>query len=94
MEFYNCCFVKHHATFTSTATDAAGNIGKSTGAAIYGSTGNNALSNTGGNDIMTGGNGSDTFVFSGTKFGSDVITDFRATRWKPRDALVQQICFQ
>ena len=45
-------------TFTSTATDAAGNIGKSTGAAIYGTTGNNTLSNTGGNDIMTGGNGS------------------------------------
>ena len=65
-------------TFTSTATDVAGNIGNSTGAAIYGTTGNNTLVSTAGNDIMTGGNGADSFLFNGTTFGNDVITDFRA----------------
>ena len=65
-------------TFTSTATDAAGNSGKSVGAAIYGTSGNNTLISTGGNDILTGGAGADTFVFNGSTFGNDVITDFRA----------------
>ena len=68
-------------TFTSTVVDAAGNIGNSTGAAIYGTSGNNTLTGTGGSDIMTGGGGVDTFVFSGTKFGNDVITDFRPGIW-------------
>ena len=31
-----------------------------------------------GNDIMTGGGGVDTFVFNGSKFGNDVITDFQS----------------
>ena len=65
-------------TFTSTATDVAANLGKSIGAAIYGTSGNNTLVSTSGNDILTGGGGADTFVFSGTTFGKDVITDFRA----------------
>ena len=68
-------------TFASTATDLAGNAAASTGAAIYGTIGNNTLMGTGGSDIMTGGSGADTFVFSGTHFGNDVITDFRAGGW-------------
>ena len=63
-------------TFTSTATDIAGNIGKSAGAVIYGTPGNNALVSGAGNDVMTGNQGADTFVFHGTHFGNDVITDF------------------
>ena len=63
-------------TFTSSATDSLGKIGNSTGAAIYGTTGNNTLVGTAGNDLMTGGGGSDTFVFKGLTFGNDVITDF------------------
>jgi Ca2+-binding RTX toxin-like protein len=62
--------------FTSTATDVAGNVGTSTGAAIYGTSGNDTLVSTPGNDIMTGGSGADTFVFNGSSFGKDVITDF------------------
>ena len=65
----------------STATDAAGNVGTSTGAAIYGTSGNSTLVSTSGNDIMTGGSGADTFVFNGTHFGNDVITDFQAQGW-------------
>ena len=65
-------------SFTSTATDVAGNVGMSTGAAIYGTSGNNTLVSRSGNDIMTGGSGADTFVFNGKTFGNDVITDFRS----------------
>ena len=69
-------------TFTTAASDQAGNVGNSTGAAIYGSTGKSTLVGTTGNDIMTGGSlSSDTFVFSGSNFGNDVITDFRAQGW-------------
>ena len=65
-------------SFTSTATDVAGNVGMSTGAAIYGMSGNNTLVSTSGNDIMTSGVGADTFVFNGKTFGNDVVTDFRS----------------
>jgi hypothetical protein len=65
-------------TFTSTASDVAGNVGPSSGAAIYDSTGSNTLASTAGNDIMTGNGGADTFVFNGSSFGKDVITDFAA----------------
>jgi Ca2+-binding RTX toxin-like protein len=34
------------------------------------------LVSTTGNDIMTGAAGHDTFVFNGTNFGTDVVTDF------------------
>jgi Ca2+-binding RTX toxin-like protein len=64
-------------TFTSTATDAAGNVGNGTGSVIYGTTGNDTLASPTGHDIMTGGGGLDTFVFAAPKFGNDVITDFQ-----------------
>ena len=66
-------------TFTSTATDVAGNVGQSTGAAIYGTASNDTLYSTSGNDILTGGSGADTFVFSKAAFGKDTITDFAST---------------
>lgn len=65
-------------SFTSTPTDAAGNLGQGSVTAIYGSTGNNTLVSTAGNDIMTGSGGADTFVFNGSSFGGDVVTDFVA----------------
>jgi hypothetical protein len=60
--------------FNSTVTDVASNTGPSTGDAIYG-TRNSTLVSTAGNDIMTSGGG-DTFVFKGSSFGHDVITNF------------------
>jgi Ca2+-binding RTX toxin-like protein len=51
-------------------------VGQSKGAAIYGTAGNNDLSSTIGNDILTGAGGVDTFVFSKAPFGNDKITDF------------------
>jgi Ca2+-binding RTX toxin-like protein len=65
-------------TFTSTATDVAGNVA-STGAAIYGTASNDTLYSTPANDILTGGSGADTFVFSKAAFGKDTITDFAST---------------
>jgi hypothetical protein len=64
--------------FNSTATDVAGNVGSS-GAAVYGTKGNDAITGSAGNDLLTGGGGSDTFVFSNAVIGKDVITDFQAT---------------
>jgi hypothetical protein len=65
-------------TFTSTATDSVGNVGQGSGALIYGTSGHDTLVSTPGNDIMIGaGRAGDTFVFSGTNFGKDVINDFR-----------------
>jgi Ca2+-binding RTX toxin-like protein len=65
--------------FTSTATDVAGNVGQSTGAAIYGTGSKDTLHSTSGTDILTGGSGADTFVFDKAGFGKDTITDFVAT---------------
>ena len=66
-------------SFTSTATDGSGNVGQSTGAAMYGTSGNDIITSTSGDDILTGGGGANTFVFSGAIFGKDVVTDFKAT---------------
>ena len=66
-------------SFTSTATDVAGNVGQSSGAAIYGTDDNNLIKSTSGNDILTGGGGTDQFVFSDAIFGKDVVTDFKPT---------------
>ena len=70
-------------SFTSTATDVAGNVGHSSGATIYGTGGNNTIHSTSGSDLLTGGGGVDTFVFSSTNFGKDVITDFQASWFRP-----------
>ncbi|MDJ0821751.1 MAG: M10 family metallopeptidase [Paracoccaceae bacterium] len=43
---------------------------------LNGNQGNDRLSGGNGNDQMTGGVGVDTFVFEGTSFDDDVITDF------------------
>jgi Ca2+-binding RTX toxin-like protein len=67
-------------SFTASAVDVAGNVGSSTGVALYGTTGNDTLKVGPGNDLVTGRGGSDTFVF-GTNFGNDVIKDFQASGW-------------
>ena len=67
-------------TFSVTAQDPAGNVGAGTGLAVYGTTGNDALTGGPGNDLLTGGGGTDIFSFAGTLFGQDVVTDFAATR--------------
>jgi Ca2+-binding RTX toxin-like protein len=65
--------------FSIRDTDVAGNAGSATGTAIYGSTGNDVLVSGLGDDLMAGGGGIDTFVFSSTNFGNDAISDFAAT---------------
>jgi Ca2+-binding RTX toxin-like protein len=66
-------------SFTSTATDAAGNVGQSSGTVIYGTGGHDNIGNSSGNDLLTGGAGADNFVFSNVSFGKDVVTDFNST---------------
>ena len=61
--------------FNSTATDVAGNVGSS-GAAVYGTKDNDTITGSASNDFLSGGGGSNTFVFSP---GKDVIIDFKAT---------------
>jgi Ca2+-binding RTX toxin-like protein len=73
-------------TFSAMASDQAGNVGNSTGAAIYGALGKSTLVGTSGDDLLTGGGlrgvlGIDTFTFSGSHFGNDVVTDFQAQGW-------------
>lgn len=78
-------------TFSVTGTDAAGNVGTGTGAAIYGSNGNDTISGTSGNDLITGaagadnlagGLGNDVFAYAATgdskqaKASFDTIADF------------------
>ena len=68
-------------SFTLKAVDVAGNVGSEAPApAVYGSTSGDTLKVGPGNDLVTGGGGSDTFVF-GPNFGKDVITDFQASGW-------------
>jgi hypothetical protein len=63
-------------TFTSTVTDQAGNIGQSSSSVTFNTSTKHIYVSTTGNDVMTGAGGSDTFVFTGTNFGKDVITNF------------------
>ena len=68
--------------FLTRATDVAGNVGGISGAngsAQLGSTQSDLLKSTqGGNDLLTGGGGADTFSFL-AGFGKDIINDFAAT---------------
>ena len=66
-------------TYTALQTDKAGNAGTQTvGSALIGTSSNNTLTSTAGNDVLVGAGGTDTFSFSGA-FGQDIITDFAAT---------------
>jgi hypothetical protein len=67
-------------SFTAKAMDVAGNLGSSSGVALYGTTGHDTLKVGPGNHLVTGGSGSDTFVFA-SNFGKDVITDYQASGW-------------
>jgi serralysin len=60
---------------TATATDVAGNTSGTSGTAQLGTSGNNTLTSTAGNDVFYGAGGADTFVFSSI-FAHDVIADF------------------
>lgn len=62
---------------TVTATDAAGNVGKALGSAIFGSSGADTLVSPGDHTFLFGGPGTahDTFVFH-KGFGKDVVGDF------------------
>jgi large repetitive protein len=63
-------------TFNIAATDTAGNVGHTTMEAIIGTMGGEMIKDVAGqNDILSGAQGLDTFVF-GTGFGNDIITDF------------------
>lgn len=64
-------------TLTVAATGAAGNTDKSSGYAVFGSSGANMITSGGGNDFLFGGPGAarDTFAFH-AGFGKDVIGDF------------------
>jgi Ca2+-binding RTX toxin-like protein len=65
-------------TYTAQEIDSAGHVVASSGSAILGSTGNNTLKSTSGNDYFVGDGGADTFVFA-ANFGNDIIKDFGAT---------------
>jgi hypothetical protein len=62
-------------TFTAKEIDSTGQVVASSGSAILGSTSNNTLSSTSGDDYFVGKGGADTFVFA-PNFGNDVIKDF------------------
>ena len=75
--------------YSATATDIAGNVGKTVGNAYLGSTGSDTIVGSaaadliqggGGADILTGGGGKDTFVYTATSdstpSAADTITDF------------------
>jgi large repetitive protein len=63
-------------TFNIAATDTAGNTAHTSTEAIIGTMGNETIRDVSGqNDILSGAQGIDTFVF-GNGFGNDIITDF------------------
>jgi trimeric autotransporter adhesin len=64
---------------TGLATKANGNVDHLTAIqSVIGGISNDTLTGTTGANVLTGGKGSDAFLFSGT-FGADIITDFTAT---------------
>lgn len=65
-------------TYTAQEVDSTGNVvAKSSGQAILGSSWNNTLTSTAGDDLFVGNGGTDTFKFA-ANFGNDVIKDFDA----------------
>jgi serralysin len=62
-------------TLTATDTDTAGNKSPTSGSALVGTSGANALTSTTGNELFYGGGGVDTFSFA-SLFGRDIIADF------------------
>jgi Ca2+-binding RTX toxin-like protein len=70
-------------SYTESATDLAGNVGSSAGVTLYTPAASISLKGGSGNDVLigkpndtlTGGAGSDTFVFN-PGFGKETITDF------------------
>jgi Ca2+-binding RTX toxin-like protein len=64
-------------TFKAQEVDSSGHVVASSGNAILGSTGQNTLTSTSGNDLFVGNGSSDTFAFA-ANFGHDVIQDFVA----------------
>ena len=62
--------------FIVTASNAAGNT--CSVHAIFGTTGNETITNTAPNEYLFGNGGNDTFVFSGN-IGKDTIVDFSAS---------------
>ena len=65
-------------TYTAQQIDGNGQVIGTSGSAILGSTGNNTLKSTSGDDILVGGGQADTFAFA-ANFGRDVIKDFVAS---------------
>jgi hypothetical protein len=66
-------------TFSLSAKDIAGNVGTPATEAIIGTKANETIYDIAGhNDLLSGMQGIDTFVFS-ANFGNDVITDFIAS---------------
>jgi hypothetical protein len=61
--------------FVLTATDAAGHVGSTH--ALFGTTGNDVISNTAVNEVLFGNGGTDTFVFGGN-VGKATVADFQA----------------
>jgi hypothetical protein len=64
--------------FSAQEIDKTGHIVASSGSAILGTTGNDTLTSTPGDDLFKGNGGHDTFVFA-PNFGHDVIKDFAAS---------------
>jgi Ca2+-binding RTX toxin-like protein len=65
-------------TFSAQQIDSTGRVvATSPDKAILGSTGNNTLKSTTGDDLLVGNGGIDTFVFA-DNFGNDTIKDFEA----------------
>jgi Ca2+-binding RTX toxin-like protein len=71
---------------TAVATDTAGNKSGTSGTAQLGTSGNDTLSSTAGNDVFYGGGGTDTLVFSAI-FGHDLIADFGAGPGRGHDQI-------
>jgi Ca2+-binding RTX toxin-like protein len=62
-------------SFVVSAQDAAGHDGSVN--VVFGTAGNDMITNTAPNEILSGNGGTDTFAFSGT-VGNDTITDFQS----------------